>query len=198
MNYHIGRLVPSSWCVGAFVAAGIWCSNTQRTENKTTDVVIHQHSRKLLKMDILMSETCWRHNKWNKIASDIKLVFHSSTIEVDNYPIETSLKYTLQVLNKSYLLHDNPFLGNNINSQLDATIIILLKFQSAQHVSIVWDRLSQYIGWYIIYNNPKLYTTQYTVKDGLIQYFHYVHSWMEHTSKIQHVSGDNFAQPQEH
>ena len=34
----------------------------------------------LLKMDILMSETCWAHNKWNKTASDIKLVFHSSTI----------------------------------------------------------------------------------------------------------------------
>jgi hypothetical protein len=33
-------------------------SNTQRTENKTTDVVTHQHSRKLLMMDILMSETC--------------------------------------------------------------------------------------------------------------------------------------------
>ena len=32
-------------------------SNTQRSENNTTDVVIHQHSRKLLKMDILMSET---------------------------------------------------------------------------------------------------------------------------------------------
>ena len=30
-------------------------------------------------MDILMSETCWAHNKRNKIASDIKLVFHSST-----------------------------------------------------------------------------------------------------------------------
>jgi len=25
------------------------------------DVVIHQHSRKVLKMDILMSETCWAH-----------------------------------------------------------------------------------------------------------------------------------------
>ena len=36
-------------------------SNTQRTENKTTDVVIQQHSRKLLMMDILMSETCWAH-----------------------------------------------------------------------------------------------------------------------------------------
>ena len=30
-------------------------------------------------MDILMSETCWAHKKWNKIASDIQLVFHSST-----------------------------------------------------------------------------------------------------------------------
>ena len=54
-------------------------SNTQRTENKTTDVVIQQHSRKLLMMDILMPETCWAHKKWNKITSDIKLVFHSST-----------------------------------------------------------------------------------------------------------------------
>ena len=52
-------------------------------QNKTTDVVIHQHSRKLLKMDILMSETCWTHKKWNKIASDIKLVFYSSTVSYD-------------------------------------------------------------------------------------------------------------------
>ena len=29
-----------------------------RGHNKTTDVVIHQHSRRLLNMDILMSETC--------------------------------------------------------------------------------------------------------------------------------------------
>ena len=30
----------------------------------------------------LISETCWAHKKWNKIASDIKLVFHSLTILV--------------------------------------------------------------------------------------------------------------------
>jgi len=53
-------------------------SNTQRTENKTTNVVIQQHSRKLPMMDILTSETCWVYKKWNKIASDIKLVFNSS------------------------------------------------------------------------------------------------------------------------
>ena len=62
-------------------------SNTKRTENKTTDVVTHQHSRKLLKMDILMSETCWAHKKWNKIASDIKLILHSSTIAMMHGPI---------------------------------------------------------------------------------------------------------------
>ena len=54
-------------------------SNTHRTKNSTTNVVSQQNSRKLLMMDILMSETCWAHKKWNKIASDIKLVFYSST-----------------------------------------------------------------------------------------------------------------------
>jgi len=91
-------------------------SNTQRTENKTTNVVIQQHSRKLLMMDILMSETCWvhvcmyvgfktlfyvvrrldstasylptgLHKKWNKTASDIKLVFYSSSITMMHGPI---------------------------------------------------------------------------------------------------------------
>jgi len=56
-----------------------WNSNTHRTKNNTTNVVIQQNSRKLLMMDILMSETCWAYKKWNKIASDIKLVFYSST-----------------------------------------------------------------------------------------------------------------------
>ena len=32
--------------------------NHPSLQNKTTDVVIHQHSHKLLKMAILMSETC--------------------------------------------------------------------------------------------------------------------------------------------
>ena len=33
-------------------------SKTHRTKNNTTSVVIQQNSRKLLKMDILMSKTC--------------------------------------------------------------------------------------------------------------------------------------------
>ena len=57
-------------------------SNTHRTKKKTTDVVIQHNSRKLLMMDILMSETCWVHKKWNKITSGIKLVFYSSRINL--------------------------------------------------------------------------------------------------------------------
>jgi len=33
-------------------------SNTHRTKNNTINVIIQQNSRKLLMMDILMSETC--------------------------------------------------------------------------------------------------------------------------------------------
>ena len=68
-------------------------SNTHRTKNNTTNVVIQQHSRKLLMMDILMSETCWAHKKWNKIASDIKLVFYSSTITMIHGPINIRFTY---------------------------------------------------------------------------------------------------------
>ena len=49
-------------------------------------------SRKLLMMDILMSETYWTHKKWNKIASDIKLVFYSSNIATMHGPI--NIRYT--------------------------------------------------------------------------------------------------------
>ena len=68
LNYHIGRIVLGSMCVGVSMWLG-WSgirvanrphrnSNTHRTKNNTTNVVIQQHSRKLLMIDILMPETC--------------------------------------------------------------------------------------------------------------------------------------------
>ena len=62
-------------------------SNTHWIKSNMTNVVTQQNSRKLLMMDILMSETCWAHKKWNKIASDIKLVFYSSAITMMHGPI---------------------------------------------------------------------------------------------------------------
>jgi len=67
-------------------------SNTHRTKNNTTNVVIQQYSRMLLMMDILMSKTCWVHKKWNKIASDIKLVSYSSNITMMHGPININKK----------------------------------------------------------------------------------------------------------
>ena len=59
-----------------FGAAGFeWCPCCRLKHNK------------LLTMDILMSETCWVHKKWNKITNDIKLVFYSSTITMMHGPI---------------------------------------------------------------------------------------------------------------
>jgi len=78
-------------------------SNTHRTKNNTTNVVFQQNSRKLLMMDILMSETCWAHKKWNKITSDIKLVFYSSTITMMHSQINISVqKSLLQLHNHKY------------------------------------------------------------------------------------------------
>ena len=62
LNYHIGccvlgcRLKPATENTTQTQPHQI--SNTQRTENTTTDVVIQQQSRKSLMMDMLMCETC--------------------------------------------------------------------------------------------------------------------------------------------
>jgi len=77
--------------------------NTHRTKNSTTNVVIQQNSHKLLMMAILMSETCWAHKKWNKIASDIKLVLYSSTITMMHGPI--NIRNTKDVENFELLLY---------------------------------------------------------------------------------------------
>jgi len=73
-----------------------WNSNTHRTKNNMTYVTIQHNSRKVLIMDILLSETCWAHKKWNKLASDIKLVFYSSTITTMHGPI--NIRFTCKNL----------------------------------------------------------------------------------------------------
>ena len=79
----------------------------------SASVVIQQNSRKLLMMDILMSETCWAHKKWNKISSDIKLVFNSSTITMMHGPI--NIRYTIELYGISLIPYStmlySPFMG---------------------------------------------------------------------------------------
>jgi len=71
-------------------------------------VVIQQNSRKLLIMDILMSETCWAHKRWNKTTSAIKLVFYSLAITMMHGQINIRLtERSLELQNNNCL----PFLG---------------------------------------------------------------------------------------
>jgi len=79
--------VLGSMCVGDSVRLGWSCIRVAGWS-----LVIQQHNRKLLMMDILVSETCWPHKKWNKIASDMKLVFYSSTITMMHGPINIKVK----------------------------------------------------------------------------------------------------------
>jgi len=68
-------------------------------------------------MDILMSETFWAHKKWNKITSDFKLVFYSSTItmmhgpiNIDSYEVFRFLTYCSNVVvNISVLFSLSPY-----------------------------------------------------------------------------------------
>jgi len=91
-----GWSTASACCTDTPVTQPHRISNTHRTKNNTTNVVIQQNSCKLLMMDILMSETCWAHKKWNKIASDIKSVYLYSTITMMHSPINIRLiKYSL-------------------------------------------------------------------------------------------------------
>ena len=70
--------VLGSMCVGSFGVVGLGWYQCCRLKSAT---------RIPLMMDILMSETCWAHKKWNIIASDIKLVSYSSTIKMMHGPI---------------------------------------------------------------------------------------------------------------
>jgi len=97
-------------------------SNTHLTKNNTTNVVIQQNSRKLLVMDILMSETCWAHKKWNKIASDIKLVFYSSTITMMHGPI--NIRYTKSL---QFVPEDKRGLSSQVNkNRVNAALLVQL------------------------------------------------------------------------
>ena len=74
------------------------------------NISIDRSLRLCWSMDILMSETCWAHKKWNKIASDIKLVFHSSTITMMHGPINIGFFFLTFVYSSSLHVSSNQVL----------------------------------------------------------------------------------------
>jgi len=98
------RCVLEIWC-GLVLSGWVWslqhghhsnpaAPNLQHTTNREqNDRCGNSTAQSQVPDDgyILMSETCWEHKKWNKIASDIKLVFYSSTITMMHGPINVRL-----------------------------------------------------------------------------------------------------------
>ena len=80
------RCMLEIWCGWVLSGArfAVWSLQNEHHELRTTQ-------SQALMMDILISETCWVHKKWNKIASDIALVFYSSTITMMHGPINVRL-----------------------------------------------------------------------------------------------------------
>jgi len=88
-------------------------------------------------MDILMSETCWAQKKWNKIASDIKLVFHSSSMYVCKRPLFSlyllSLLFPSMVASMFYVSHQWWALMMSQKQVVCAWILRLLTLTSNGH-----------------------------------------------------------------
>ena len=80
-------------------------SKTHRTKNNTTNVVIQQNSRKPLMMDILMSETCWAHKKWNKEQVTSSWSFILQIFEMDIWHYLHILK-NLLLVHKCQPIHE--------------------------------------------------------------------------------------------
>ena len=74
-------------------------------------MVIQQNNRQLLMMDILMLETCWAYKKWNKIASDIKLVFYSSVITMMHGPINIRFIFKQNGMSSTKITLSSAFSG---------------------------------------------------------------------------------------
>ena len=94
LNYPIGHFVLGSLCVAGFSLQHRHCSNPaapnlQHTTNREQNDRCGNSTTQSQAPDdgYIYIRTCWIHKKWNKIASDIKLVFYSSTITVMHGPI---------------------------------------------------------------------------------------------------------------
>ena len=125
-------------------------SNTQRTENKTTDVVIHQHNRRLLKKDILMSETCWARNKWNKIASDIKLAYY--VLNTRQYQTKVRIIITVYIDSQTSYTEGTHCMANASQNFITSSILFFISL----YLSCTLPIISFATVYFSIYRSQKL------------------------------------------
>ena len=144
-------------------------------------------------MGILMSETCWAHKKWNKIASDIKLVFYSSTVTMMHGPINirfTLFVYSNVLFRKTRFLWDSVGKYGSVGQSTDDNIIRRMRiawldtgdhictlrmcntycFSTATMIALTRLNVTSYVHWlsFVTCGRPKLFT----MKEGIINSKH--------------------------
>jgi len=161
----------------------------QHTSNQehTTNVVIQQNSRKLLIMDILMSETWWAHKKWNKITSDIKLIFYSSAI---------TMKHSFSLQHRYHSNPTTPTLQHTSNQEHTTNVVI----QQNSHKLLMMDILmsetcSAHKKWNKITSDIKLifYSSAITMK-LCFSLQHRYHLQPNHTETPTHIKPRTYDQ----
>ena len=81
----------------------VWSTHS-KPRTKSANVVVQQHSRKLLKMGILMPETCWVSKKKNKNSKWHLIGFLFFSYHKMHGPINISvLLYTCEILKLSWI-----------------------------------------------------------------------------------------------
>ena len=125
-------------------------------------------------MDILMSETCWAHKKWNTRASDIKLVFYSSIIS-------TTITATATVTSTAVA-------GDATTTTASGTKIVLLVFVITTVDNVGWltifgvgrvkgrHSVTSHLTWPPDQDSPLLFY------NAAIQFQKYVGWWMKLTT----------------
>jgi len=99
LNYHIDRIVRNTDTTPSQPHRN---SNTHRTKINVINVVIQQNSRKLMMIDILMSETCWAHKKWNKIVTSSRSFILQLSITMMHSPINIKKNQLVALISQIY------------------------------------------------------------------------------------------------
>ena len=101
--------------------------NLQHTANhERNDQCGNQHySRELLMMGIVMPETCWAYEKYNKLTSGIQLIFYSSVTTMMHGPINISFSLRFDRLGFSQYTKVNDAVNCDLINKLPRTTLFV-------------------------------------------------------------------------
>ena len=133
-----------------------------------------------------MSETCWVHKKWNKIASDIKLVFYFSThlLSLPHLHLGTSCDLLLLLL-FSLFLHYRTYVISGISTRevpQENFAVLVTYFLFILQISALKVLLTYLLNYLLTYLLTYLFTY------SMVQSPSWEANWFAASQEILHIS----------